>query len=179
MTRYNKATGEEFFSTEQAASLARISYVTLRRWLASGDFQAWLEEEGRRPLTSIELSNGKRIWQFGNQDRAALLEYRDLPERRQRGATGRPRAEVKREKNALKNFKRLYGVTVSREERERKIAFRRYVKALVELRNCGVSPKDARLFRMPKKHIPESAVMEEVTKEYYAAAMTETLREIF
>jgi hypothetical protein len=171
MVRYNKATGEEFVSTEQAAKVAGIAYITLRRWLGKGEFQSWLAKEGKRPLRFVELSSGKRIWQFGNQDRAALIAYRDDPDRNQRGATGRPRAEVKRERHAAKYIKRLYGLKVSLEEQKRNSAFRRYVKALVELRNQGFAPQDASLTKVPKKHISESAVMEYVTRAYYAGGI--------
>jgi hypothetical protein len=160
MGRYNKETGDELVSTQEAAESARISYITLRRWLASGDFQNWLTAEKKPPLRFTELSNGKRVWQFNNRNRADLREYRDLPERRQRGATGRP--EAKRERHTRKNLKRTYRFTVSPEDQKRNAIVRRYVKVLVQLENSGLRPAGPKLFGVPRRHISETAVWREI-----------------
>lgn len=160
MGRYNKQTGQELVSTSEAAEHIGVSYITLRRWLADGSFQSWLASEKKPPLESIELSNGKHVWQFNNRNRADLRDYRDLPERRQRGATGRP--EARREKNAHKNFKRMYGTKVGPEEQKRNALIRRYTKVLVQLENGGLRPKNPKLLGVPRRHISEAAVWRDI-----------------
>ena len=149
---------KELLSTEMAARTARVSYITLRRWLASGDFQNWLADERKEPLTSVKLSNGKHVWQFSIQNRRDLIEYRDLPERRQRGATGRPRAEVRRERNHKRWMTRVGIRKVSQDEQQRNRVLRRYYKVLVELINKGVAPRDLRLGPVTRQLIPESTI---------------------
>jgi hypothetical protein len=164
------------YSTEQAAKAAGIHYVTLRRWLADKDeaFHKWLVGRGAGALSSTQLSNGKRIWRFTVLQRAAVGEYANLPERRQPGASGRPRSEVRRDRNERKSLKRMLRRTspklgrVSAQDRQRNIVFRRYVKVLVELLNLGFRPEDMRLTQLKRTLVPESEVMAFVTEGYYA-----------
>ena len=55
------------YSTEQAAKLIDIHYVTLRRWLADGKF---------KPSIGLELSNGKKVHRFTEADIKRLRQYR-------------------------------------------------------------------------------------------------------
>jgi hypothetical protein len=78
------------YSTEQAAGLAGISYITLRRWLSSRDF---------RPSIGLGIGGGKTIWRFSPKDIAALLEYKALTYCKGRGRVGKTHKEAARQKS--------------------------------------------------------------------------------
>jgi hypothetical protein len=64
-------------STKTAALIARVAYVSLRRWLADGSFEEWLKENNRPPLTSVILDNGNKIRRFSIRNRVDLIAFRD------------------------------------------------------------------------------------------------------
>jgi hypothetical protein len=168
------SSADEVLSTERTAKLARISYVTLRRWLARGDFQGWLKASDRVPLGVFDLGNGKRIWRFSNGNRIDLYEYRDLFYQTGRGQAARLREEVKRERNQKRALKRTLertGVHRRRsiEEKERSRLLRLYAKTLAELRAHGIYPRDRELeYIIRGKRMTESAIFEAVVRTVVA-----------
>jgi hypothetical protein len=82
-------------STKTAAKIARVGYVTLRRWLADGSFEEWLKENNCPPLASVTLDSGNKIRRFSIRNRVDLIAFRD----RDGGySAARGRAAVRRER---------------------------------------------------------------------------------
>lgn len=86
-------------STEQAAKLVGISYITLRRWLAAKYFQSSVR---------LQIGSGKTIWRFTPKDVANLREHKDLYYCKGRGRVPRLRKEVKQERNMWTAKKRFW-----------------------------------------------------------------------
>lgn len=160
MARFDPATKDDIYSTTEAAQAVGVHPVTLRRWLATGDgrptgeLQQWLADNNRSDLKFIELSNGKRVWQFGNQNRVDLREF--LREKR----------EGVREENRPKEV-RITRPRISANERRQTVLFKRYAKALVDLQSIGFAPQDAHLVQVTRRRVAESAMVRAVTQGFY------------
>jgi hypothetical protein len=162
----------EAYSTEKAAYLARISYITLRRWLAKGDFQQWLKDQGKQELACTQLSNGKRIWQFTSANISALGDYCRLPERRKRERIVR-RAEdvaaaqhVQSRKGQLRKMQQAFGRDGRMSAKDREVAklIQRYVRVVSELKALGLSPDNEVLHYAPHTYVSEFNLREEVVR---------------
>jgi hypothetical protein len=88
-------------STKVAAKIARVAYVSLRRWLADGSFEEWLKENNRPPLTSVILDNGNKIRRFSIRNRVDLIAFRDR-DGGYSAARGRAAGRRERAKKALR-----------------------------------------------------------------------------
>lgn len=162
----------ETHSTEAAANLARISYITLRRWLARGDFQQWLKDQGKPELACTELANGKRIWRFTSANISALGDYCRLPDRRKRERIAR-RAEdvaaaqyVQSRKGQLRKMWRAFGRNGRMSTKDRELAklIQRYVRVVSELKALGLSPENEVLHYAPHTYVSELKLRAEVVR---------------
>jgi hypothetical protein len=153
------------WSTEDAARAAEVPYVTLRRWLAAGEF---------RPSVSLAIGSGahkRRIWRFTSQDINKLMIYRAEERRGRPKGSGRPEPqEMKLErsrKSGLRQMLQRFGQSgkVTAAEMERSRLLRRYVKTLVELKNWGLYPKDHELSYVPRERISESKTRDAILHE--------------
>jgi hypothetical protein len=156
------------WSTEDAARAAEVPYVTLRRWLAAGDFT---------PSVSLAIgsirkcAHKRRIWRFTAQDINRLIEYRGEERRGRPRGSGRPepqemKLERSRKIGLRQMLQRLGGSgKVTAAEMERSRLLRRYVKTLVELKNWGLYPKDHELSYFPRERISESRTMDAILHE--------------
>jgi hypothetical protein len=173
-------------STEMAANIARISYITLRRWLASGDFQAWLKKEGKPPLEYTSLANGKRIWTFSIANRRDLIAYRDLPERRRRrepairtvadaSSVENEQTRTRRMRHTLQQYG-LAGRLTSREKVRAKLV-QRYVTVLTELKSQGLCPQNEVLEYCPHEYVSEVKTREAILHDVKALDARELLKD--
>jgi hypothetical protein len=87
------------YSTKEAAKKVGISYITLRRWLAAGDF---------RPSIAVEFGPSKKLWRFTGSDIAVLHEFTDEMYCKGRGRVGLLKKEVSKERNRRKAAKRFW-----------------------------------------------------------------------
>jgi hypothetical protein len=155
-------------SADQAARKAEISYATLRRWLANGDFQTWLASEKKAPLGYLRLGKTRKIiWRFSSDNMLALVEFKEQVYCKGRGLAGRLREQVKRERNSRKAWKRMLQRLNYRpspeeikqsaaKERARNLIFRRYDAVLKDLAKINLWPKNPDLDdTKPKKLIPD------------------------
>ena len=154
--------GKDECSTETAARVARISYVTLRRWVASGAFQEYLRRERRPALGQVVLS-GRSLWRWSIENRNDLIHYRDLYYAAGRGHAPSNRQEAKQKQNLRKTLKRRrrYGMfpaaqaALDRSSLGLDAAKRRYNSVLRELKKMGWQPRDSELAKinlLPKDH---------------------------
>jgi ribosomal protein S13 len=78
------------YSTEEAAKQADISFVTLRRWVASGKF---------RPSVSVPLK-GHTLWKWTDRDIERLKKYKAVRGGRwPKGTTGKTSKTAKGGRN--------------------------------------------------------------------------------
>ncbi len=128
-------------STEQAAKHVGISYVTLRRWLASHSFV---------PSHGFHIGGDKTIWRFGEDDLQRLKKFKDAAYCKGRGRAPRLRERVAEERNAWKTASRRWEFLGKDSQRyadviKRMKVERRYWKILSELWEYGLQPRDGHL----------------------------------
>jgi transposase len=124
------------YSAKQAAELVGISYITLRRWLARGDFPTSI---------AVPVGGGKTIRRFTREDIGKLRKFKEEYYCAGRGRTPSLRQDAARQRNAWKASKRWsrsYGLSVERAKAERKAArkaIRQYETAVRALRKVGIT----------------------------------------
>jgi predicted site-specific integrase-resolvase len=69
------------YSTEEAAKLAGISWITLRRWLAGGRI---------KPAQAVPYS-GRTLWRWNDRDVKRLKKYKQKNYRKGRGRKPKPK----------------------------------------------------------------------------------------
>jgi len=69
------------YSTKQAAKMAGISWITLRRWLAAG---------GIRPSQAVPY-DGRTLWRWADRDVDRLRKYKQENYRKGRGRKPKPK----------------------------------------------------------------------------------------
>jgi hypothetical protein len=158
--RFDPVAKDDIYSTTEAAEAVGVHPVTLRRWLATGggqstgEFQQWLTAHHRSALKFIELSNGKRVWQFGNQNRTDLREFKQEKD----GGVG---------EDNKPNAVRLTRPRLRGDERRQNVLFKRYAKVLVDLQSIGFAPQDAHLVQVTRRRVAESAILQAVTQGFH------------
>ena len=158
MARFDPATKDDIYSTTETAQAVGVHPVTLRRWLATGDgrpmgeLQQWLADNNRSELSFIELSNGKRVWQFGNQNRTDLREFK------------RVKDEGVRKENKPREARIARPRPLNAHERRLRLLIRQYAKALVALEGQGFAPQDSRLAEITRRRVPLTEMVSMVTR---------------
>ena len=123
------------YSARQAAEFVGISYITLRRWLARGDFPTSI---------ALSISGGKTIRRFTLEDIGRLRKFKEENYCKGRGRVARLRQDAARQRNVWKASKRFSlssGLSLERAKAARKArrqAIRQYMAAVRALRKVHI-----------------------------------------
>ena len=129
------------YSAKQAAELVGISYITLRRWLARGDFPTSI---------AVPVGGGKTIRRFTREDIGKLRKFKEETYCKGRGRVPRLRQRAAQQRNRWKAAKRVYDSFPERKAMLRKVkaerkaerqAIRQYDAAVRALRRVGIKVK--------------------------------------
>ena len=114
-------------STETAARSAGVSYITLRRWLASG---AFVPPSSTDPATgpTLKYRSGKTVWRFTAADMSALRDYVADNYAFRRGRAAKARERQKKPTHGKLQRARW-----------------RYRMAVAELAKVGLRPRDGEI----------------------------------
>lgn len=129
----------DILTSTETARMLNIHPVTLRRNMK--DFREWLAANRKPELKFVQLSNGKRVWEFGNSDRVNLRAF--FEEKRLNGRID------------IKNAPPPGRERMTPEQKREQFLIRRYVRTLADLRILGIAPKEQSLVRVNRRRIPD------------------------
>jgi hypothetical protein len=122
---------ENTYSARAAAKEARISYVTLRRWL-NDKRRGFTPPSAGKDASNVLWQGQRRLWRFTTDDLDELKEFVAM----RRDEDGRVRAAARRERKKRSQSPRTYPKLPNDR------VLKRYAELLAELRLCGFRPKD-------------------------------------